>query len=287
MQNINKYVKALSAIWLIISFIISSSITANSDASGIKSIFLFFGCIAGFSFPVWLYFIGFYLWGDGYMAKCFHLLVSNPLKKIIRVTIGFIQKITIFGWICAVLFASSVGVSVYFLYHLNKINFYQIGVLIGEHLIPFLICAGSMKMKATPLKKTLIFCLFLFLLFVVLRMDYEAYRYANEYSESRLKSDIELTNQKLPMMIDDYTRLDSLYVKGNGISYKYTLVKTTAEDLDILRFKSAMIPSLKLKACSDEEAKALLDRDKDVSYEYFDKNGQQMLILTINKKDCL
>lgn len=287
MQNINKYVKALSAIWLIISFIISSSITANSDASGIKSIFLFFGCMAGFSFPVWLYFIGFYLWGDGYMAKCFNLLVNNTLKKIIRITIGFIHKITIFGWICVALFASSVGVSFYFLHHLNKINSYQIGVLIGEYLIPFLVCAGSMKIKATPLKKTLIFCLFLFLLFVVLRMDYKAYRYANEYLESKLKSDIELTNQKLPMMIDDNTRLDILSVKGSGISYRYTLVKTTAEDLDLSKFKSAMIPSLKLETCSDKETRALLDSDKDVSYEYFDKYGNFMLNLTINKNDCL
>lgn len=87
MKNVNKYVKALSAIWLIISFIIASSEVADSYAEGMRCIFAFLGCFASVSFPVWLYFIGFYLWGDGYVKRVSTKVIYSPFrvtKSLIR-----------------------------------------------------------------------------------------------------------------------------------------------------------------------------------------------------------
>lgn len=75
MKNVNKYVKATSLFWIITSFIVSCLITSASDVDGVRAIFGFLACFAIISFPVGLYFVGLYLWGDGYIKRFFTLFI--------------------------------------------------------------------------------------------------------------------------------------------------------------------------------------------------------------------
>ena len=119
-------------------------------------------------------------------------------------------------------------------------------------------------------------------------MDYRSYLdFTAHDAKNKLEADVLLTNQSLPIMVDNSTRLDNLSIQGEGISYNYTLVNTAVENLDASKFESAMMPNIKSGACSTKEARALLDGDASISYAYHDKSGKLISTIVINKKDCL
>ena len=153
-----KIIVFLSIIWSFLGFIVSAFISDSSLG--------FVACFMAITFPAWIYWVGFCIWGDGYIAKFFNLAVSYPLKNLTKTTSNFIRKISVIGWIYIICFTSSVGVSFYFLSTLNRVNSNQIGILIGQYLIPLLICIGSIKRtKPALLKKYLhSFCFYCYCL---------------------------------------------------------------------------------------------------------------------------
>ena len=182
----------------------------------------------------------------------------------------------------------SVGVSFYFLNALHKINSYQIGILIGQYFIPLLICIAPIsKKRPVLLQKILKFCLFLLFLFVELRSDYRSYLDSNMAAKSKLEADILATNQSLPIMIDEDTRLDNLSIQDEDISYNYTLINVAVENLDVSKVELAIISDIKIDACSIKETRALLDANRNIKYTYRDKTEKPILTITVNKKDCL
>jgi hypothetical protein len=226
LRNLSKSKKIivfLSIIWTVFGFIFSVFIS-NDSSSG--SFLVFLASLALLTLPVWIYWTGFWIWGDGYIIKFLNLIIINPFKNLIKTTSNFIKNISIVGWIYIACFTLSVGVSFYFLNALHKINSYQIGILTGQYFVLLLICIAPIsKKRPALLQKILKFCLFLLLLFVGLRSDYRSYLDFSMAAKSKLEADILATNQNLPAMVDNDTRLDNLSIQDEDIFYNYTLIK--------------------------------------------------------------
>lgn len=276
-----KIIVFLSIIWSFLGFIVSAFISDSPLG--------FMACFMAITFPVWIYWVGFCIWGDGYVLRFVSLAVRNPLKSLVNSISNFIRKINTLGWVYIVCFTSSVGVSFYFLNATNNVNSAQVGILVGQYFIPLLICIGSIKEKNKHRQRNLfVLGLFLFILFIVLRIDYRSYLADLSVNKrDKLEADVAVTNRVLPMMIDDSTRMDNISIQGENIFYNYTLVDTNVENLDIPNFETAMRPSIKNGACSEKTLRVLLNDDRVISYVYQDKYGKLISTIAINKKDCL
>jgi hypothetical protein len=106
-------------------------------------------------------------------------------------------------------------------------------------------------------------------------------------AKSKLEADILATNQNLPAMVDNDTRLDNLSIQDEDIFYNYTLINVAVENLDVSKLELAIISDIKIGACSIKETRALLDANRNIKYTYRDKTEKPILTITVNKKDCL
>jgi hypothetical protein len=98
-------------------------------------------------------------------------------------------------------------------------------------------------------------------------------------AESQLKG-------RLPLMIDDDTRLDSVKVLTGLFQYQYTLVNDAIEDLDEKTFRSIVTPIVIKQACTMPNLKPLVVRGATISFIYNDKNGKTISVINVTKNQC-
>ena len=105
-----------------------------------------------------------------------------------------------------------------------------------------------------------------------------------EIPSAQLKAAADAVNQKAPMMVDNDTRLDGATSSNNNLSYQYTLVNFTKEQLDPNAFASNLKPSLIQATCTT--MKIFYQNGVSVTFAYKDKNQQQISAVSIQPKDC-
>lgn len=98
---------------------------------------------------------------------------------------------------------------------------------------------------------------------------------------------LRLINRSLPRMVDNDTRLDRISIFDSNIHYNYTLVNVEAIDINIDRLKNALTPVVKLNTCEDEDMRAILDNDMDVTFAYHDKMSNAVITITVSREDCI
>ena len=94
------------------------------------------------------------------------------------------------------------------------------------------------------------------------------------------------TNKSLPMLLDQYTRLDTTIAGGeNRFIYLYTLLEVDISSLDKDEFISQMKPNLinsyKTLAAMD----AFRKMDVEITYTYRSEKGVEFTSITISPKD--
>ena len=94
------------------------------------------------------------------------------------------------------------------------------------------------------------------------------------------------TNQTLPSMIDKDTRLDDTSVSGMTLSYNYTLVHLSVEQLDTDRFVELMRIQVQHKACANTVLTQQMQQGTSYRYHYVDKDRQPLGAITITAADC-
>lgn len=103
---------------------------------------------------------------------------------------------------------------------------------------------------------------------------------------SELKDAAKELNAEAPMVIDEYTRLDSAAAVGKTkLIYYYTLkaVEKSEIDLDTMQkyMKQAVVEGFE----SNPEMKAFRDHDITLSYNYYDKNGELIINVETTPED--
>lgn len=100
-----------------------------------------------------------------------------------------------------------------------------------------------------------------------------------------ITSEIQMINKSLPVMIDNGTRLDDVSFKNNEVSYNYTLVAFSANDINKDRLASAT-STMKASACKNPKVKLMLKEGYIVNYVYRDKLNNPILKIPVSPSDC-
>jgi hypothetical protein len=103
--------------------------------------------------------------------------------------------------------------------------------------------------------------------------------------DAQLADTVRRANQKLPMMVDKITRMDSMTMpEPRVLQYNYTLVKVDGTALD--GFHSEVLPTVAARACSSPEVARIHDMGVTTVYVYRTADGTFASRLTVTKADC-
>lgn len=94
------------------------------------------------------------------------------------------------------------------------------------------------------------------------------------------------TNKKLPLMIDDITRWDSLNVSEGKAVYRYTVLDWKKGSYDPGLLRAAMYENIKNSACNDKWSWLLMKNDFTLIYSWHENDGNHLLDLSFKKNDC-
>ena len=105
--------------------------------------------------------------------------------------------------------------------------------------------------------------------------------------DQKLAQAVKELNAKLPVMMDEETRLDrGVAGPGKNISYIYTLVATNADEIDVDAFVKLMRPDLKVQACGSPVLKALFKSGITAHFVYQGKDGPEITRVSFKGADC-
>lgn len=94
-------------------------------------------------------------------------------------------------------------------------------------------------------------------------------------------------NKKLPIKVDDDTRLDSVSaVPGQHFMYHYTLVALNGSDVSTDSFETVVKPQLKRRLCDSAEMQNFLKNGVTISYLYKGKDGQPIGSAKFEPSEC-
>ena len=129
------------------------------------------------------------------------------------------------------------------------------------------------------------------------------FRIIEEFSETRLESsckttkkdDLELflkgvvkvTNKQYPMMVDADTKLEKTSSEGEKLTYHYTLVNYTADELNVQIFEKNMRPDLLKQTCANASLRNAIDKGAIIIYQYNGKDQNGVSSMNIKESDCL
>lgn len=93
-----------------------------------------------------------------------------------------------------------------------------------------------------------------------------------------LETTVKQINSNCPVMIDQYTRLDSACLVSNTeIQYNYTLINTELEQVNQDTVKKYVMPEIINTVKTSPDLKAFRDLKTTLIYSYRDKNGLAIL----------
>ncbi len=106
-------------------------------------------------------------------------------------------------------------------------------------------------------------------------------------SDYNLEKEISFLNSSLPTMVDDITELEHVDYSDNTISYKYKLINSPTNNININTIRQNIETALKNNVCNNDFESKLLDQGKIIKYVYKDKDNKTILEVPIQKSDCL
>ena len=94
-------------------------------------------------------------------------------------------------------------------------------------------------------------------------------------------------NQRLPMMVDQDTRLDKVTVEpGPRAVYHHTFPKYTSRDIDANWLQTKLRPEVMRKVCASADMKKSLPYGGIYVYAYSGSDGVEITRFEIDRNDC-
>ena len=94
-------------------------------------------------------------------------------------------------------------------------------------------------------------------------------------------------NQRLPMMIDQDTRLDKVTVgPGSRAIYHHTFPKYTSRDIDAKWLQTNLRPEVMRKVCASADMKKSIQYGGIYVYAYSGSDGVEITRFEIDRNDC-
>lgn len=95
-------------------------------------------------------------------------------------------------------------------------------------------------------------------------------------------------NAMAPMMLNPFTRLDGATVgPGKKFTYKYTLLKQKAAEVDVSKWRQSVVPMLKKDVRASKAMLPLFQQGVTVCYRYHGKDGVLIDEIAIDPSDVL
>lgn len=97
-----------------------------------------------------------------------------------------------------------------------------------------------------------------------------------------LETAVNEVNKNCPVMVDEYTRLDSAsLVSDHEMQYNYTLINTELEEVNQDTVKKYVMPEIINNVKTSPDLKAFRDLKTTLIYSYRDKNGLAILKIPV------
>ena len=101
-----------------------------------------------------------------------------------------------------------------------------------------------------------------------------------------LETAAEILNRQVPMMVDDFTRMDSVTVgPGAMITYHYSLPGHTSQDWDET-FQQEHEATVRQKTCAMEGMKPSLEWGAIYAHAYEGNDGVEITRFEVRQSDC-
>ena len=91
-------------------------------------------------------------------------------------------------------------------------------------------------------------------------------------------------NRRVPMMLDQHTRLDGAHAAQNALTYKFTLLNVQAQQMDIQDFEAVMAIRVIKNVCG--RLQMLITHGVTIHYYYRDNAGNKITTLSVGKDEC-
>ena len=91
---------------------------------------------------------------------------------------------------------------------------------------------------------------------------------------------------RLPLMLDDATRLDTLVATSQDLTYEYTILGLTDKAFDANAFVESVRPALLKQVCVTPVFRRILDNGATLNYIYRSESGEQRADLKVGEDDC-
>lgn len=89
-------------------------------------------------------------------------------------------------------------------------------------------------------------------------------------------------NKETPLMVDAETRLDNVIVlPGNVFQYNYTILTAEVENVDVQGLKDYLEPIITNAVSTDPQMQFQRDYKTTMNYNYRDKNGRHMFLISV------
>jgi hypothetical protein len=93
-------------------------------------------------------------------------------------------------------------------------------------------------------------------------------------------------NSKTPEDISSEVRLDSVSAKKAELTYHYTLVRRSVDEVTSDVFNTRIASTVKERLCRDPQSLRLLKSGARIGYEYRDRQGAEIGKLSFAQRDC-
>jgi|GEM_PF-2364155 len=102
-----------------------------------------------------------------------------------------------------------------------------------------------------------------------------------------ITQEVTLINRSLPSKIDSETELMKIVFNNNLITYQYRLSNQDKSKINPYLFAKTMKPRLLNLVCNSDDLNAYLSKGINVSYNYVDRDNNQIINFIINPNDCM
>ena len=94
-------------------------------------------------------------------------------------------------------------------------------------------------------------------------------------------------NAKLPIDIDEGTRLEKTEARLSTFIYHYTFTQDVLIDINLIKVQEEFFPSVKNQVCNDKKSLEFLGHGVTIQFKYSDRNREFVGEFMVKAIDCI